>query len=71
MAAKLCGPNNFGWKNYDEQFRLSSKPNSTLNFKNDWRPADHQLVCYYKHKLAKIPNLFLPNWLKDYPLFLT
>ena len=39
IAAKRCGPNNFGWKNYDEQFRLTIAGNSSAS----WREIDLEL----------------------------
>jgi hypothetical protein len=53
---------------FSDTGQLFSKPNSTLNFKNDWRPAEHQLVCYNKHKLAKpISREILEQIIKTLP----
>jgi hypothetical protein len=32
MAAKRCGPNKFGWKNYDEQYRLKIAGNPSASW---------------------------------------
>jgi hypothetical protein len=32
MAAKRCGSNIFGWKNYDEQYRLTIAGNSSASW---------------------------------------
>lgn len=43
LAAKRCGTNNFGWKNYDEQFRLKMAADPT----NKWGDVDVELWLLY------------------------
>jgi hypothetical protein len=43
LGAKCCGTNNFGWKQYDEQFRLKMAENLNVN----WADVDVELWLIY------------------------
>jgi hypothetical protein len=43
LGANRCGTNNFGWKQYNEQFRLKMAENSNAN----WADVDVELWLLY------------------------
>jgi len=50
MAAKRCGPNNFGWKNYDEQFRLKIAGNPSAS----WGEIDLEFWLIYVNNNTQV-----------------
>lgn len=54
MAAKRCGPNRFGWTNYDEQFRLKRAGNHSAS----WGEIDMEfwLIYVYYNTQAEYKN---------------
>ena len=52
MAEKRCGPNNFVWKNYNEQFRLKITGNPSAS----WGEIDLEfwLISVYNNTQAGV-----------------